>query len=104
MRRTSIGLVSALLPLLLIAAGAAQSETKTVAAKVLVTRSERCSRLSRQLDEAIEKHAKARQVAEAKALQRRASRFCANKQQAQGIWTLANALKALGVAPVDPSQ
>lgn len=104
MQRTSIGLVSVLLPLLLITAGAAQSEAKAVATKVLVTRSERCSRLSHQVDEAIEKHAKARQVTEAKALQRKANRFCANKQQAQGIRTLANALKVLGVAPVDPNQ
>jgi hypothetical protein len=104
MQRTSIGLVSVLLPLLLIAASAAQSEAKTVATKVLVTRSERCSRLSHQVDEAIEKHAKARQVTEAKALQRKANRFCAEKKQAQGIRTLANALKVLGVAPVDPNQ
>ena len=104
MKRISIGLVSTLLPLLLITATVAQSDAKAVVAKVLVTRSERCSRLSRQVDEAIENHAKAMQVTEAKALQRKANRFCADRKQAQGIRTLANALKLLGVSPVDPNQ
>jgi hypothetical protein len=104
MQRASIGLVSTLLPLLLITASVAQSQAKVTAEKVLVTRSERCSRLSHQVDEAIEKHAKAVQVTEAKALQRKANRFCADRKQAQGIRLLANALKVLGVAPVDPNQ
>jgi hypothetical protein len=43
------------------------------------------------------------QVTEAKALQRKADRYCADKHQAQGIRTLANALKVLGASPVDPN-
>lgn len=68
------------------------------------TRSELCSRLSRQLDEAIETHAKATQVATAKALQKKGTRYCAGRKQAQGIRTFANALKLLGVTPVDPDR
>lgn len=73
-------------------------------AKAPVTRSERCNQLSREVDKAIETNAKAMQVTEAKALQKKANRFCADNQQAQGIRTLAKALKALGVAPVDPNR
>ncbi len=68
------------------------------------TRSELCSRLSRQVDEAIETHAKAAQVAAAKALQKRGTRYCAEKKQAQGIRMFANALKLLGVAPADQDR
>ncbi len=70
--------------------------------KVATTRAERCSNLSRQLDEALETHRAATQVAAAKALQRKGNRFCANKKEAQGIRTLANALKLLGVTAIDP--
>ncbi|MDG4884092.1 hypothetical protein [Mesorhizobium sp. WSM4884] len=72
------------------------------AAKVATTRTERCTNLSRQVDEALETHAASTQVAAAKALQRKGNRFCANKKQAQGIRMFANALKLLGVTPVDP--
>lgn len=71
-------------------------------AKVALTRAERCSYLSRQVDEALETHAAATQITTAKALQRKGNRFCANKKQAQGIRMLANALKLLGVTPIDP--
>jgi len=69
-----------------------------------LTRSELCSRLGRQLDEAIETHAKAAQVATAKALQKKGNRYCAGRKQAQGIRTFANGLKLLGVTPVDPDR
>lgn len=72
-------------------------------AKVL-TRSERCSNLNRQVDEALETHAGATRVAAAKALQRKGNRHCANKKHAQGTRMLANALKLLGVTPIDPEQ
>mgnify|MGYP001081883252 CR=1 FL=1 len=104
MQRRSIRLVGIVLPLVLITATAARSNVSATAHQAPISRSERCSRLSRQVDEAIEKHAKAMQVTEAKALQRKANRFCAAKKQAQGIRLLANALKVLGVAPVDPNQ
>ena len=92
MRSLSFGLMGALLGISLVTAAAAETHAKA------------CSRLSRQLDEAIETHAKAVQAAEAKALQKKASRYCAARKQAQGIRMLANALKLLGVPPVDPNQ
>jgi hypothetical protein len=103
MQRISIRLVSTLLPLLLVTATVGNSDAKIMGQKILITRSERCSRLSRQVDKAIQNHAKGMQVTEAKALQRKADRYCADKHQAQGIRMLANALKVLGAAPVDPN-
>ncbi|WP_421917074.1 hypothetical protein [Mesorhizobium sp.] len=73
-------------------------------AQAAITRSEHCNRLSLQLDEAIETKADATQAAQATALQRRASQFCADHKQAQGIRTFANALKLLGVTPDDQGQ
>jgi uncharacterized small protein (DUF1192 family) len=99
MQRISISLMGALLGISL--ATAAVGETD---AKVAITRAERCSNLSRQVDEALETHATAAQVTAAKALQRKGNRYCANKKQAQGIRMLANALKLLGVTPIDPVQ
>ena len=95
MRGFSFGLMVVGVSIAVFAAG--QSD-----AKVAMTRSERCSRLSRQLDEAIETHAKAMQVAEAKGLQKKAKRYCSERKQAQGIRMLADALKLLGVTPTDP--
>lgn len=71
-------------------------------AAATVSRSELCSRLSQQVDEAVQSHAKAAQVASARALQRKANRYCAKQKQAQGIRMLANALRLLGVKPVVP--
>ena len=99
MQRFSISLMGALLGISLVTAVVEQSN-----AKVAITRSERCTELSRQFDEALETHAAATQVTAAKALQRKGNRFCANKKQAQGIRMLANALKLLGVTPIDPVQ
>ena len=73
-------------------------------AKVAITRAQRCSNLSRQFDEALETHATATQVTAAKALQRKGNRYCAKKKEAQGIRMLANALKLLGVTPIDTDQ
>lgn len=73
-------------------------------AKAVVTRSEHCSNLSHQFDDALKTHAAATQVATAKALQTRGNRYCANKKQAQGIRMLATALKLLGVTPIDLDQ
>lgn len=99
MPRLSISLSGVLLGVSLVTAAVGQSD-----AKVALTRSERCTNLSRQFDEALETHAAATQVTAAKALQRKGNRFCANKKQAQGIRMLANALKLLGVTPNDPVQ
>ncbi|OHV86793.1 hypothetical protein [Mesorhizobium sp. ORS 3428] len=71
-------------------------------AKVATTRTEHCNNLSHQVDEALETHAASTQVTAAKALQRKGNRLCANKKQAQGIRAFANALKLLGVTPIDP--
>lgn len=95
MRRLYSGLVIIGMSIAVLAAGPSD-------AKVAMTRSERCSRLSRQVDEAIETHAKAMRVAEAKGLQKKANRYCSERKQAQGIRMLANALKLLGVTPNDP--
>jgi hypothetical protein len=99
MQRFSISLMGALLGISLVTAAVGETD-----AKAAITRSERCSNLSRQVDEAIETHAAATQVTAAKALQRKGNRFCANKKQAQGIRMFANALKLLGVTPIDPVQ
>ena len=99
MKRFPMGLMGALLAAALATVATGQSQ-----AKAPITRSERCSRLSRQLDEAIEKHARTTQVVTAKAFQKKAVRYCAERKQAQGIRTLANALKLLGVKPIDPNQ
>lgn len=109
MQRFSISLMSVLLGISLVTAAVEQSDAnvadaKVANAKVVITRSERCSNLSRQFDGALETHATATQVTAAKALQRKGNRFCANRKQAQGIRMLANALKLLGVTPIDPVQ
>ncbi|MDX8512559.1 hypothetical protein [Mesorhizobium captivum] len=97
MQRFSISLMGALLGVSLII-----GPVEAGGAKVATTRTERCTNLSRQVDEALETHAASTQVTAAKALQRKGNRFCANKKQAQGIRMLANALKLLGVTPIDP--
>jgi len=100
MQRFTISLMGALLSISLVTAAVGASNAKVTP----ITRAERCSDLSRQVDEALETHAAATQVTAAKALQRKGNRFCANKKQAQGIRMLANALKLLGVTPIDPVQ
>ncbi|UVK46721.1 hypothetical protein BPNPMPFG_002425 [Mesorhizobium sp. AR07] len=97
MQRFSIGVMGALLGFSLVTICLDQSNAESA-----ISRSELCSSLNRQLDEALETHAAAKQVTAAKALQRKGTRFCANKKQAQGIRMLANALKLLGVTPIDP--
>jgi hypothetical protein len=100
MHRFTISLMGALFSISLVTASVAASSAKVTP----TTRSERCIDLNRQVDEALETHAAATQVTAAKALQRKGNRFCANKKQAQGIRMLANALKLLGVTPIDPVQ
>jgi hypothetical protein len=100
MQRISNSLMGALLGISLVTAAVGASDAKVAP----ITRTERCSNLSRQLDEALETHATATQVTAARALQRKGNRYCANKKQAQGIRMLANALKLLGVTPTDPVQ
>jgi len=90
--------MGALLGIWLVTAAVGASDAKVAP----ITRTERCSNLSQQLDEALETHATATQVTAARALQRKGNRYCANKKQAQGIRMLANALKLLGVTPTDP--
>ncbi|WP_184873630.1 hypothetical protein [Mesorhizobium sangaii] len=99
MTKISTSLMSAVFAMSLVAAAVEQSD-----AKPALTRSERCTNLSHQLDEALETHATATKVTAAKALQRKGNRYCAAKKQAQGIRMLANALKLLGVTPNDPVQ
>ncbi len=100
MHRISISLMGALLSMSLITAAAGASNAKAPQ----FTRTERCTNLSRQVDEALETHAAATQVTAAKALQRKGNRYCAKRKEAQGIRMLANALKLLGVTPIDPDE
>ncbi|WP_181166725.1 hypothetical protein [Mesorhizobium sp. B2-5-4] len=103
MQRRSTGWMSALTGISLAMLAVAQSD-----AEAAVTRTEYCSRLGLQLDGAIRAKAKpgasASQIAEVTALQDKANRFCAGSKQAQGIRIYANALKLLGVTPVDLDQ
>lgn len=69
--------------------------------KAPITRIERCDALQRQLDHAIIQHARAKRTTQARALRKKAEKFCAGKSQAQGIRTYATALKMLGVKPID---
>lgn len=71
-------------------------------AKATTPRIEQCNRLQQQFSHAITEHAEAKRAAEAKALQRKAAKFCAGKRQAQGIRAYATALKMLGVQPIEP--
>jgi hypothetical protein len=75
--------------------------TPKPAKRVMITRIERCEAMQRQYNHAISEHAKAKRAAKARALQRKAKRYCAGKRQAQGIRAYAEALKLLGVQPVD---
>lgn len=69
------------------------------------TRDEECRLLERQLrHELLVTHAKARRAAEARALQVKATKLCASVNQAQGIRTFADALKLLGVQPIDEDR
>ncbi|MDW6021259.1 hypothetical protein SAZ10_05710 [Mesorhizobium sp. BAC0120] len=86
----------AMLTAALIAASSAPSLTKD-----LITPAERCSRLSRQVDDAIKAKAADKQVAAVSVLQKRGVRLCAQDKRAQGIRSLAKALKLLGVKPID---
>lgn len=99
MRAYSVAMMAVLVCTSLAIAAPGQTGTQAGSA-----RSEICSRLSRQLDEAIETHAKAAQVAQARALQKKGTRYCAGRKQAQGIRMFADALKLLGVTPVDPDR
>ena len=66
------------------------------------TRDEECHALLRQLQQGLlVTHAKARHVAEAKALGAKAAKLCASRRQAQGIKDYADALKLLGIRPID---
>ncbi|RUX05475.1 hypothetical protein EOA30_12195 [Mesorhizobium sp. M8A.F.Ca.ET.059.01.1.1] len=98
MHMISIILMGALLSMSLIAAATAAPDPQVAP----VGRAERCANLNRQVEEALETHATATQVTAAKALQRKGNRYCANKKEAQGIRILADALKLLGMTPIDP--
>jgi hypothetical protein len=71
------------------------------AVKAPITRIERCNALEEQFDHAIIQHARVKRAAQARALQKEAQKFCAGRNQAQGIRAYAKALKLLGVKPID---
>ncbi len=88
--------------IVLLAALSLGAATDQLMAKSPVTRTDRCNSLQQQFSTAMTNHAEAKRATEAKALQKKASKFCAGKEQAQGIRAYATALKMLGVQPVDP--
>jgi hypothetical protein len=96
MHRVFVDSTIVLLAATVIAASAAPS-----VARITITPAERCSRLSREVDEAIKGDASGKQVTAASALQKQAIRLCAHKKRAQGIRTFAKALKLLGQKPSD---
>jgi hypothetical protein len=96
MHRAFVDSMIVLLAATVIAAGSAPS-----VARVTITPAERCSRLGREVDEAIKGDASAKQVTAASELQKQAIRLCAHKKRAQGIRTFAKALKLLGQKPSD---
>lgn len=74
-------------------------------ASAATTREVECRMLQKQLQhQLLVTHAKAIRVAEARALQAKASRLCASSRKAQGIRTFADALHLLGVRPIDPDR
>jgi uncharacterized membrane protein YraQ (UPF0718 family) len=73
---------------------------QSMAAETL-TRTELGGKLQQQVQHAMTEHAEAKRAAKAKALQKTGTRFCASNKQAQGIRSYAQALKLLGVQPVD---
>ncbi len=85
---------------LLLGAGVLSSsfplQAKTV---TLVTRSERCDRLKRQLQAALANRPETRRTEQAEALQKKGMKFCASKRQAQGMRAYAKGLKLLGLKP-----
>jgi predicted lipoprotein len=87
--------------IVLIAMGSPAMAAGHVAVKAPITRIERCDALQQQLDHAIIQHARAKRATQARALRKKAEKFCAGKSQAQGIRTYATALKLLGVKPID---
>lgn len=94
-------LIIAISALLCAGASAASPVAPRPPKKVMITRIQRCEDMQHQFSHAISQHAKAKRAAEARALQKKAQRYCAGKRQAQGIRAYAEALKLLGVQPIE---
>lgn len=97
MRKLGIGSIIVLLAALSLGSAEARPHGSRTNARI-----ERCNRLQRQFSDEILEHAEAKRAAEAKALQKKAMKFCAGDKQAQGIRAYATALKMLGVQPIEP--
>lgn len=69
-----------------------------------ISRRERCSLLDHQLTRAIALNHKTGRLTAARALRKKARRFCATRREAQGLRMYADALKSLGVTPLDPER
>lgn len=83
--------------------GVANAAASTASSKdhVQISRHERCSLLDRQLTRALNsKHAEGH-AGTARTLRRKARHFCASRREAQGIRSYADALKLLGIVPID---
>ena len=94
-------LIIVIAALLCASASTASPVTPRPTKRVMITRIQRCEDMQHQFNHAISQHAKAKRAAEARALQKKAQRYCAGKRQAQGIRAYAEALKLLGVQPID---
>lgn len=97
MRKLGIGSIIVLLAALSLGSADARPHGSRTNA-----RTEQCNRLQQQFAHAISEHAEAKRAAEAKALQKKAMKYCAGDKQAQGIRTYATALKMLGEQPMEP--
>jgi hypothetical protein len=97
MRHINAGYVTAAF-IAVLAAAAAPPPSR---AETILTPAERCTRLSQQVTEVIRTHAPGARVNAARALQKRGDHLCSQKKRAQGIRSLAKALKQLGAKPVD---
>lgn len=89
---------------LLLGAGIAASGVEPSQARPMITRIERCNRLDKQLETVLTSKRTARHANAARALQRKARKYCATRREAQGIRAFADALKMLGVKPIDDNR
>ena len=87
--------------LALATASAVAAPVPPKAGPVTISRMERCERLDVQLQKALKTKRTARHASTARALRTKARRLCATRREAQGIRTYADALKLLGVRPID---
>jgi hypothetical protein len=70
--------------------------------KPTISRLERCRVLDLQLGKALAARPGGRMTADARSLEGKGMKLCLEHREAQGLRTLAEALRDLGVKPIDP--